>query len=141
MAALRARVDALNETLRQGVDATAAVLADPDRFRGVLGAFAARLTVADGYQKAIAAALGAAAEALTVDGLDAAVEVLTGVRNANKGTVALVIADAPDAARGARPARRALPVDARLAVDLVSAPAELSGAVDEFLGDVVVARG
>ncbi len=67
VAALRARTDALNETLRQGVDATAAVLADPDRFRGVLGSFAAQLTVADGYQKAIAAALGAAAEALTVN--------------------------------------------------------------------------
>ena len=71
-AALRARTDALNETLRQGVDATTAVLADPERFRGVLGSFAAQLTVADGYQKAIASALGAAAEALTVTGLDAA---------------------------------------------------------------------
>ena len=95
VAALRARVDALSETLRQGVDATAAVLADPDRFRGVLGSFAAQLTVADGYQKAIAAALGAAAEALTVNGLDAAVEVLTGLRAANAGTVGLVIAGQP----------------------------------------------
>ena len=92
VAALRARVDALKETLRRGVDATAAVLADPDRFRGVLGSFAAQLTVADGYQKAIAAALGAAAEALTVNGLDAAVEVLTDIRTANAGTVGLVIA-------------------------------------------------
>ncbi len=91
VAAVRARTDALNETLRQGVDATAAVLADPDRFRGVLGSFAAQLTVDDGYQKAIAAALGAAAEALTVTGLDAAVEVLTGLRSANAGTVGLVI--------------------------------------------------
>ena len=85
VAALRARVDALKETLRRGVDATAAVLADPDRFRGVLGSFAAQLTVANGYQKAIAAALGAAAEALTVNGLDAAVEVLTDIRTANAG--------------------------------------------------------
>ena len=92
VAALRARVDALKETLRRGVDATAAVLADPDRFRGVLGSFAAQLTVTDGYQKAIAAALGAAAEALTVNGLDAAVEVLTDIRTANAGTVGLVIA-------------------------------------------------
>ncbi len=92
VAALRARVEALTETLRRGVDATAAVLADPDRFGGVLGSFAAQLTVADGYQKAIAAALGAAAEALTVNGLDAAVDVLTGIRTANAGTVGLVIA-------------------------------------------------
>ena len=113
VAALRARTEALGETLRQGVDATAAVLADPERFRGVLGAFAAQLTVADGYQKAVAAALGAAAEALTVNGLDAAVEVLTGIRSANAGTVGLVIAGTSGCARlarvrhcAARPARR-----------------------------------
>jgi chromosome segregation protein len=145
VAALRARVDALKETLRRGVDATAAVLADPDRFRGVLGSFAAQLTVADGYQKAIAAALGAAAEALTVNGLDAAVEVLTDIRAANAGTVGLVIASplsnpgnpggpySPD-----RHSRPTLPTGARWAADLVSGPAELAGAVGELLADVVV---
>jgi chromosome segregation protein len=160
VAALRARVDALKETLRRGVDATAAVLADPDRFRGVLGSFAAQLTVADGYQKAIAAALGAAAEALTVDGLDAAVEVLTDIRAANAGTVGLVIASRPAGSTTSASAsasglgrsnpltaggpslpghsRPALPAGARWAVDLVSGPAELAGAVSELLADVVV---
>ena len=161
VAALRARTDALNETLRQGVDATAAVLADPERFRGVLGSFAAQLTVTDGYQRAIAAALGAAAEALTVNGLDAAVEVLAGLRRANAGTVGLVItaghptgtiaqtasieagesATEPSAARPGGTARPALPGGARWAADLVRGPAELSGAVAELLGDVVVAVG
>jgi chromosome segregation protein len=138
VAALRARVEALNENLRRGVDATAAVLADPDRFRGVLGSFAARLTVADGYQKAIAAALGAAAEALTVNDLDAAAEVLTGIRAANAGTVGLVIAAHGPAAAG--PARPALPEGARWAADLVTGAAELAAAVAELLGDVVVVR-
>ena len=145
VAALRARVDALKETLRRGVDATAAVLADPDRFRGVLGSFAAQLTVADGYQKAIAAALGAAAEALTVDGLDAAVEVLTDIRTANAGTVGLVIASPlsspstpADGSSRDRHARPTLPAGARWAVDLVSGPAELAGAVNELLANVVV---
>ncbi len=186
VAALRARVDALKETLRRGVDATAAVLADPDRFRGVLGSFAAQLTVADGYQKAVAAALGAAAEALTVNGLDAAVEVLTDIRAANAGTVGLVIAsprvggpnpaDAPTPGRPGpstpggpptsggpsgpatsgnsgnsgnsggptspaspdRNSRPALPVGARWAVDLVTGPDELAGAVSELLASVVV---
>ena len=146
-AALRARVEALTETLRQGVDATAAVLAEPERFRGILGAFAAQLTVADGYQKAVAAALGAAAEALTVDGLDAAVEVLAGIRTAGAGTVGLVIT----ARTGpGDPANRAgyfprvgplpqLPDGMRWATELVTEPAELSGAVAGLLGDVVVA--
>jgi chromosome segregation protein len=141
VAALRARVEALNETLRQGVDATAAVLADPDRFRGVLGSFAAQLTVTDGYQKAIAAALGAAAEALTVNGLDAAAEVLTGIRAANAGTVGLVIAaPGPASAEPGGRARPALPEGARWAVDLVTGAAELAGAVAELLADVVVVR-
>ena len=141
VAALRARVEALNETLRQGVDATAAVLADPDRFRGVLGSFAAQLTVADGYQKAIAAALGAAAEALTVNGLDAAAEVLTGIRAANAGTVGLVIAaPGPALAEPGGRARPALPEGARWAVDLVTGAAELAGAVAGLLADVVVVR-
>jgi chromosome segregation protein len=162
VAALRARVEALRETLRQGVDATAAVLADPERFAGVLGSFAARLAVADGYQAAIAAALGAAAEALTVDSLDAAVEVLTAIHKADAGTVGLVIADSARAARAvADPAAvgpsgilspsslpgpsgtsslpsPALPAGCRWALDLVTAPAELSGAVRELLANVVV---
>jgi chromosome segregation protein len=143
VAALRARVEALNETLRQGIDATAAVLADPDRFRGVLGSFAAQLTVADGYQKAIAAAIGAAAEALTVSGLDAAVEVLDGLRTANAGTVGLVIAGSrgPGDAAGPGGGRPALPAGARWATDLVTVPSELSGAAGELLSDVVVIGG
>ncbi len=148
LAALRARVEALQETLRQGVDATAAVLADPERFAGVLGSFAARLTVADGYQAAIAAALGAAAEALTVDGLDAAVEVLTAIHAADAGTVGLVIADpSPRRFAGSGPQtsqdegsgpQTSLPAGARWALDLVTAPAELTGAVRRLLASVVV---
>jgi chromosome segregation protein len=150
VAALRARVEALRETLRRGVDATAAVLADPERFRGVEGSFAARLTVADGYETAIAAALGHAAEAITVDGLDAAVRVLTEIRAADAGTIGLVIADTP-APAGSAPRRdeAAGPADlrhpallpgTRWAVDLVKAPADLAGAVRELLADVAVTR-
>jgi chromosome segregation protein len=141
-AALRARADALGETLRKGVDATAAVLADPERFRGILGAFAAQLTVADGYQKAVGAALGAAAEALTVDGLDAAVEVLAGIRSANAGTVGLVIAGSTGTASAdgdGAPARPVLPSGLRWAAGLVTGSAGLSGAVAALLGDVAVA--
>ena len=135
VAALRARVQALEETLRQGIDATAAVLADPGRFRGVLGPFAARLAVADGYETAIAAALGAAAEAVTVDGLESAVDVLTAIHAADAGTVGLVIAG--PAANG-EVKRPVLTGSARWAADLVTAPDELAGAVRELLAGVVV---
>ena len=135
VAALRARVQALEETLRQGVDATAAVLADPGRFRGVLGPFAARLAVADGYETAIAAALGAAAEAVTVDGLESAVDVLTAIHAADAGTVGLVIAGPAASGEVKRPV---LAGSARWAADLVTAPDELAGAVRDLLADVVV---
>ena len=136
VAALRARVQALEETLRQGIDATAAVLADPGRFRGVLGPFAARLAVADGYETAIAAALGAAAEAVTVDGLESAVDVLTAIHAAERGH------GRPGHRRSGRqrgsPSGPSLPAGVRWAADLVTAPDELAGAVRELLADVVV---
>jgi chromosome segregation protein len=142
VAALRARVEALQETLRRGADATAAVLADPNRFRGVSGPFAGQLSVADGYQTAIAAALGDAAEAITVGGLEAAVRVLAEIRAADAGTLGLVIAAPPAHPQmpftpvHPRPSR--LSAGATWAVDLVTAPAELAGAVRELLADVVV---
>ena len=136
VAALRARVEALQETLRRGADATAAVLADPNRFRGVSGPFAGQLSVADGYQTAIAAALGDAAEAITVGGLEAAVSVLAEIRAADAGTLGLVIASAASQVRAAP----ILPAGATWAVDLVTAPAELAGAVRELLANVVVVQ-
>ena len=92
LAALRARAETLAEAARRGADASAALLADPDRFAGVLGSFAARLRVAEGYEVAIAAALGAAAEAIAVTSLDAAAEILSALRRSDAGSAALVIA-------------------------------------------------
>ena len=68
------------------------MLADPARFGGVVGSFAAALRVAEGYEVAIAAALGAAADAVAVAGLDAAAEILTTLRREDAGSAALVIA-------------------------------------------------
>src|SRR5205085_731167 len=79
---------------RRGADASAALLADPARFGGVVGSFAARLRVAEGYEVAIAAALGTAAEAVAVDGLDTAAEILATLRRDDAGRAGLVIAQA-----------------------------------------------
>ena len=92
LAARRARAEALAEAARRGADASAAVLADPARFGGVVGSFAAGLRVAEGYEVAIAAALGAAADAVAVAGLDAAAEILATLRREDAGSAALVIA-------------------------------------------------
>ncbi|HTZ91848.1 MAG TPA: chromosome segregation protein SMC [Streptosporangiaceae bacterium] len=145
-AALRARTEALAEAVVSGADASSVLLAKPGTFTGVLGPLAQLLTVSDGAQEAIAAALGAASGSVVVAGLDAAVDIMTALRDQDAGRAGLVIASQAELAEpGARQ-----PVDARRlsaesgvghvssAIDLVSGPSELSGAIAELLGDVVV---
>ena len=84
-AALRARAEALTEAVTRGADASSALLAEPRQFSGVIGPLASLLTVADGAQEAIAAALGAAAGAVAVAGLDAAVAILTALKSQDAG--------------------------------------------------------
>jgi chromosome segregation protein len=91
-AGLRARAEALSEAVTQGADASAVLLAEPPAFTGVLGPLAALLNVSDGAQEAIAAALGTAAGAVAVDGLDVAVDILTALKSQDAGRAGLVIA-------------------------------------------------
>jgi chromosome segregation protein len=139
LAGLRARADALAEAVTSGADASAVLLASPPAFDGVLGPLAALLTVADGAQEAIAAALGTASGAVAVDGLDAAVAILAALRTTDAGQAGLVIAGGPpSAARAAAPLPARLPPSAAPARDLVQAPAELAAAVDDLLAGVIV---
>ncbi|HEY2315247.1 MAG TPA: AAA family ATPase, partial [Streptosporangiaceae bacterium] len=107
------------------------------------------LTVQDGAQEAIAAALGAAAGSVVVAGLDSAVGILTALRSRDAGRAGLVIA-AETGDQTHIPVTSRLPADlagqaaeagighVTPAIDLVSAPAELAGAVADLLGNVVV---
>jgi chromosome segregation protein len=145
-AALRARVQALSEglhALRSGKDASGALLAEPGQFSGVLGAVAALVTVDDGAQEAIAAALGSAADAVAVAGLEAAVAILETLKDGDAGSAGLLVASgrSPDGglpARGGLPADISLPPGARPALDLVQAPAGLQPALASLLSGVVV---
>ncbi len=143
-AALRARVDALQEAFRRGADASADLLATSGRFSGIISPFAEALSVEDGAQTAVAAALGAAANAVAVTDLNAAIAVLTVLRESGAGTAGLVIAGYPEAGHSltGRPQRTAgsgLPPGARYALDLVQASDELRPAVTQLLTGVVVA--
>jgi chromosome segregation protein len=139
LAGLRARADALAEAVTSGADASAVLLAQPSAFDGVLGPLATLLTVADGAQEAIAAALGAAAGAVAVDGLDAAVAILASLRTTGAGRAGLVIAGGSPSAASAAPALPAsLPPSAVPARDLVQAPSQLTAAVDDLLAGVIV---
>ncbi len=149
--ALRARVETLQEAFRRGADASADLLADTGqtgsagRFSGIIGPFAEAITIADGAQVAIAAALGAAANAVAVTDLNAAIAVLTVLRESGAGTAGLVIAGHPDVGHSvasrsrSRSDRADLPSGARYALDLVQATDELRPAVTQLLGGVVVA--
>ena len=148
-AALRARAQALAEAVTSGADAAEVLLARPATYDGVLGPLAQQLTVQDGAQEAIAAALGAAAGSVVVGGLDAAVEIMTSLRRQDAGRAGLVFAAAthdrasqqasprlPDDLAGLAAAAGTGPVTH--ALDLVSAPAGLEPALASLLGSVVV---
>ncbi|MFF6776299.1 chromosome segregation protein SMC [Streptomyces sp. NPDC012637] len=131
-AATRARHDALALGLRRK-DGTGALLAAG--LTGLLGPAAELLTVTPGYEVPVAAALGAAADALAVTDPATAAEALRLLRKQDAGRASLLIAGAGEpagqpAADGAVPAAR-----------LVTGPAELMGAVGRLLQDVVVVDG
>jgi chromosome segregation protein len=138
LAALRARAETLAEAARRGADASGALLARPGRFSGVLGSFAARLQVADGFEVAIAAALGAAADAVAVADLDAAAEILATLRRDDAGRAALVIAADGDGDLMALVSAVTAEPGLVRAIDLVRAPAGLAEAAAELLRGVAV---
>ncbi|WP_026818265.1 AAA family ATPase [Arthrobacter castelli] len=130
---------------------------------GVLRPVADLLTIETGYETAIAAALGPAAEAVAVSDADAAIRALNQVKDDDAGRVELLVAsgDRP----GDRPKERqrlrgdpggdprgdpggdpdgdpagvaGLPAGAKPAIGLVTAKPEISGAIGTLLAGVVV---
>ncbi|MFB4192853.1 AAA family ATPase [Streptomyces carpaticus] len=92
-AALGARHEALALGLRRK-DGSGAVLAAADTLGGVLGAAAELITVSPGFEVPVAAALGAAADAIAVDGPDTAAAALHHLRSTDAGRATLLLAPA-----------------------------------------------
>ncbi|MFE1925393.1 chromosome segregation protein SMC [Streptomyces asoensis] len=132
-AATRARHEALALGLRRK-DGTGALLGARDALGGLLGPAAELLTVTQGYETALAAAFGAAADALAVTTPSAAAEAIRLLRKQDGGRAALLLGGAPDDVPG-EPGESGGP---RYAADLVRGPAELMPAVRRLLRDVVV---
>ncbi|MEU7036804.1 chromosome segregation protein SMC [Streptomyces sp. NPDC046237] len=130
-AATRARHDALALGLRRK-DGTGALLGARDSLTGLLGPAAELLTVTPGHEVAIAAALGAAADAVAVSGPAAAVEALRLLRKQDAGRAALLLTGTEGPARPSDTAGRPR------AADLVRGPEELMGAVRRLLDGIVV---
>ncbi|MFF3083531.1 AAA family ATPase [Streptomyces nojiriensis] len=98
-AAVAARRDALALGLRRK-DGTGALLAARERLAGLLGPAAQRLSVTPGYEAAVAAALGSAADALAVASPGAAAEAIRHLRDTDAGRATLLIAPAAPALPG-----------------------------------------
>ncbi|WP_086860496.1 AAA family ATPase, partial [Streptomyces milbemycinicus] len=102
-AATAARHDALALGLRRK-DGTGALLGSADRLTGLLGPAAELLTVAPGFEVPVAAALGAAADAIAVEDPRTAAEAIRLLRKQDAGRAALLLgapaAAAPAGAHG-----------------------------------------
>ncbi|MFD8591487.1 chromosome segregation protein SMC [Streptomyces sp. NPDC059637] len=146
-AALSARHEALALGLRRK-DGSGALLAAGERLTGLLGPAAELLTATPGYEVPVAAALGAAADAVAVSGPEAAVEALNLLRKEDAGRAALILAAerVPEPAAVARdggpedggPGGGEPPAGALWAASLVSGPERLLPAVRRLLHEVVV---
>ncbi|BCM69748.1 putative chromosome segregation protein [Streptomyces sp. EAS-AB2608] len=107
-AATQARHEALALGLRRK-DGTGILLGARDRLTGVLGPAAELLTIRPGYEIPLAAAFGAAADAIAVTTPAAAAEAIKLLRKQDGGRAALLLADAPDTERPTRHAGDAAP--------------------------------
>jgi chromosome segregation protein len=155
-AATQARHEALALGLRRK-DGTGILLGARDRLTGILGPAAELLTVTPGYEVPLAAAFGAAADAIAVSSPAAAAEAIRLLRKQDAGRAALILAGAPDeptpgaapqsgagngapshnAPAAAEPTATPLP-GLRLAADLVDGPAHLLPAARRLLQGIVV---
>ncbi|MGC4917358.1 chromosome segregation protein SMC [Streptomyces albogriseolus] len=105
----RAATQARHETLALGLrrkDGTGALLGARDSLTGLLGPAAELLTVTPGYEVPLAAAFGAAADALAVSSPAAAADAIRLLRKLDAGRAALLMTGPSDAA-GETPSRGA----------------------------------
>ncbi|MER6013753.1 chromosome segregation protein SMC [Streptomyces bluensis] len=131
-AATQARHEALALGLRRK-DGTGALLTAKDRIGGLLGPAAELLTVTPGYEVPLAAAFGAAADAVAVTTPASAADAIRLLRKQDAGRAALLVSGAPDDVPAAD--RTDSPP---FAADLVRGPADLMPAVRRLLHGIVV---
>ncbi|PTH84160.1 chromosome segregation protein SMC [Streptomyces sp. A244] len=139
-AATQARHEALALGLRRK-DGTGILLAAKDRLSGLLGPAAELLTVTPGHEVAVAAAFGAAADAIAVTTPASAADAIRLLRKQDGGRATLLLAG-DDALRGTENGATGGhgTADARHthAADLVRGPSDLMPAVRRLLHGIVV---
>ncbi|MFI7016394.1 chromosome segregation protein SMC [Streptomyces sp. NPDC050164] len=139
-AATQARHEALALGLRRK-DGTGILLAAKDRLSGILGPAAELLTVTPGYEVALAAAFGAAADAIAVTSPSSAADAIRLLRKQDGGRATLLLAGDPrPGGAGDCATSPNEPADARhtYAADLVRGPCDLMPAVRRLLHNIVI---
>ncbi|WP_327408853.1 chromosome segregation protein SMC [Streptomyces sp. NBC_01281] len=138
-AATQARREALALGLRRK-DGTGALLGARDRLTGLLGPAAELLSVTAGFEVALAAAFGAAADAIAVSTPASAAEAIRLLRKQDAGRASLLLAGAPEdhPPHGGGGPEQSPGEGGRWATDLVRGPAELMPAVRRLLHGIVV---
>ncbi len=135
----RAALEARLEALRMGLarkDGSGVILAAAGQLTGVLGSVAALVTVEAGWESAVAAALGSAADAVAVSDSDAARDAIDYLKQNDGGRSHIVIGGADgDLDRSMRPT---LTGEARYALDVISADSLLMPALERLLGKTVL---
>ncbi|GAA1561717.1 chromosome segregation protein SMC [Kribbella lupini] len=133
-AGLTARKDALEMGLNRK-DGAGALLAASEQVTGLMGSVAALLSVRGGYETAIAAALGEAADAVAVTHVAAAVEAVGHLKEHDLGRAGMLLGDAPAEDYASWPQ---LPYGATYAVEVVDCPEQLRPALRRLLRKVAV---
>ncbi|CQD10559.1 chromosome partition protein Smc [Mycobacterium lentiflavum] len=134
VASLRARIDALSVGLERKDGA--AWLTQNHSGAGLFGPVAKLVKVRSGYETALAAVLGSAADALAAENFGAARSAVAALKQADGGRAALVLGDWPSPESDPEPPP--LPDGARWALDLVDTPQRLRGAMIAMLSGVAV---
>ncbi|MQA05160.1 MAG: chromosome segregation protein SMC [Streptosporangiales bacterium] len=134
----RAAHTARKEALELGLarkDGAGALLAASDEVSGLLGTVAALVTVRAGAETAVAAALGAAADAVAVDSVASASAALSWLKDGDAGRADVLVGSGEGAARSGWPEP---PAGAQYAYDLVDCPDTMRPALAGVLDRVVV---
>ena len=133
VASLQARIDALSVGLDRKDGA--AWLQENRRGNGLLGSIADLVKVHSGHETAVAAVLGAAADALAAQDSGVARDAVAALKESDGGRAAIVLGDWP---QRTTPVRGALPGGAVWAADVVDVAPSVRGALTAMLSGVAV---
>ncbi|TQS44281.1 chromosome segregation protein SMC [Cryptosporangium phraense] len=114
-------------------DGAGALLGAGDHVPGLLGSVSALLSVEAGYEAALAAALGALADAVAVASVESAADAIEWLRSADAGRATLLVSSGPSDSDGPWPI---LPDGSRWAVDLIKVDDDLRPTVRRVLHQV-----